>query len=101
MVKKSFTCPVCGERQKFKHLILLSNRSAWHCHKCHTLLQPEALPENAIGIGFFSVVVPSFFSRYVLDFDFFKTMITGLLSGLFVYVLSLVYFFKTVKLKQK
>jgi len=100
-MKKTFTCPVCGEKQPTKKIFFLSNLSKWECKNCKSIIKPKSLSNKAWIFGFLSFVLPAYYSIFILKKELLESMSLGLLFGIIAYLISLVYFYKTIEFEEE
>ena len=100
MAHNFFTCLNCGTKQYLRHLLFMSNASTWHCHKCNILLKPEKMSLASTYIGFFAVVIPTYYCMFILKYRIGIVMAIGLLFGILAYLLSLVYYYVRIRLEE-
>lgn len=99
-MSKHFSCSHCGGGQKKKRLFALSNISRWRCPHCNTLLKPKPMSPYAAIVGFLAAGVPAYYLLFIRHLSFWVGMGVGALCGVLCYLLSLVYFYYTVKLEE-
>lgn len=103
-MKNNFSCPNCQSKQRIKHLFFFTNSTTWHCHQCNTVLKPKKLSSYAIFLISFLpgvlVIVPSFYTIYILKYKLIKALLVGLLFGILAYILAILYYYFNVKLEE-
>ncbi len=99
-MSKNFTCPHCGKKQEFKKTFTLSNSSRWRCSKCSTFLKAQQMSPYASVVGFLATGIPAYYLLFVRHTPFIVGMGIGALCGVLCYLLSLAYFYFTVKLEE-
>lgn len=100
-MKKPYTCPTCGKKQPIKKIFFLSNLSKWECQNCKSIIKPKNLSNKAWIFGFLSFVLPAYYSIFILKKELLASMSLGLLFGVIVYLISLVYFYKITEFEEE
>lgn len=92
---KHFICPRCYASQELKHLYFMSMNSTWRCPRCNILLKPKNLTGMSNYIGMVIVVIPANILLFFFKLSFLKTITIVCILGIFFYLFSLLYFYKT------
>jgi len=79
----------------------MSKVSTWRCEKCNTLIGPKGLTNTSNIIGFIAVVIPSYFSIYILRNKLLPSLLIGLSFGILTYLIYVLNFYLTVKFEEK
>lgn len=93
-----FQCPSCGENQRLNKVFLMGNHSHWECHNCQTEIRPEKLSTIGMALGAFSTTVPAMIALHIYEKPIGLSLGIGLLTGVFAYLGTIFYYYKTTRL---
>lgn len=96
----NFSCPKCKTKQSLKHLYLMSKYSTWECDSCTVVLKPKDITGMSNYISMYTTIFFGYILLFVFKVHFLKTMLLLVLLGCFIYLGSLVYFYKTTYLEE-
>jgi hypothetical protein len=97
---RPFSCPACGTPVPFSAVFFLSNNSDYTCTNCRTVLVPEKMSPLYFVVAF--VATAGTGNVLMRKFDSLLPILLGsALAGLVVYLIGIIYTYKTVSFKIK
>lgn len=78
----------------------MSMYSSWRCHKCNAQLKPKNISGISNYIGAIGVIIPGYILLFYFKISFLLTMAILTSIGVLLYLVSLVYFYKTTLLEE-
>lgn len=98
-MKSKFNCPNCHKAQNLKYLFLVHKSLKWKCPHCKIEITPKkASPILSVLIAI-SFYVTCFIPLIILRWNIVNSILLGVISGLFTYLITLVFYLFTKEIE--